>query len=188
MIGVLVILMGLNFDFFNMIEDFGGQVLVGNYILGNLGLSLDELECVINYIGMRQVNGCQVWVQNFVFFVLLFFVFMVQEIVQGIMYLWVCIVFDGLEICQNVFLLIVGCFMVVEFLWLLFIDILVNVVMIWYLVLVGGQMECGLVIVIVFLCGYEIFEVCVMGDMGCVFGGGEINVFEGLFLYDDIQY
>lgn len=186
--GVLATSTGPNPDFFNTTEDFGGQAPAGNYIPGNPALSLDSLEHAINYIGMRQVNGRQVRVQNFVLLVPPSLALTAQEIAQGTTYLRVRTAADGSEIRQNVSSPVAGRFTVVESPWLPLIDTSANAATTWYLVPAGGQTERGPAIVTAFLRGHETPEVRVMGDTGRALGGGEINAFEGSFSHDDIQY
>ncbi len=186
--GVLATSTGPNPDFFNTTEDFGGGAPAGNYIPGNPALSLDELERAINYIGMRQVNGRQVRVQNFVLLVPPSLALTAQEIAQGTTYLRVRTTSDGSEIRQNVSSPIAGRFTVVESPWLPLIDGSANSATTWYLVPAGGQTDRGPAIVTAFLRGHEVPEVRVMGDTGRALGGGEINAFEGSFSHDDIQY
>lgn len=186
--GVLATSTGPNPDFFNTTEDFGGQAPAGNYIPGNPPLSLDELERAINYIGMRQVNGRQVRVQNFVLLVPPALALTAQEIAQGTTYLRVRTTADGSEIRQNVSSPVAGRFTVVESPWLPLIDTSANAATTWYLVPAGGQTERGPAIVTAFLRGHETPEVRVMGDTGRALGGGEVNAFEGSFSHDDIQY
>ncbi|WGV35727.1 major capsid protein [Streptomyces phage Frankenweenie] len=186
--GVLATATGPNADFFNTTEDFGGQAPAGNYVPGNPPLTLDALEHAINYIGMRQVNGRQVRVQNFVLLVPPSLALTAQEIAQGTTYLRVRQLPDGTEMRQNVSSPVAGRFTVVESPWLPLIDTSANAASTWYLVPAGGQTERGPAIVTAFLRGHETPEVRVMGDTGRALGGGEINAFEGSFSHDDIQY
>ncbi|AYD81194.1 major capsid protein [Streptomyces phage JustBecause] len=186
--GVLATSTGPNPDFFNTTEDFGGQAPAGNYVPGNPPLTLDALEHAINYIGMRQVNGRQVRVQNFVLLVPPALALTAQEIAQGTTYLRVRSLPDGTEMRQNVSSPVAGRFTVVESPWLPLIDTSANAATTWYLVPAGGQTERGPAIVTAFLRGHETPEVRVMGDTGRALGGGEINAFEGSFSHDDIQY
>jgi len=186
--GVLATATGPNSDFFNTTEDFGGQAPAGNYVPGNPPLTLDALEHAINYIGMRQVNGRQVRVQNFVLLVPPSLALTAQEIAQGTTYLRVRQLPDGTEMRQNVSSPVAGRFTVVESPWLPLIDTSANAASTWYLVPAGGQTERGPAIVTAFLRGHETPEVRVMGDTGRALGGGEINAFEGSFSHDDIQY
>lgn len=186
--GVLATSTGPNADFFNTTEDFGGQAPAGNYVPGNPPLTLDALEHAINYIGMRQVAGRQVRVQNFVLLVPPSLALTAQEIAQGTTYLRVRQLPDGTEMRQNVSSPIAGRFTVVESPWLPLIDGSANAATTWYLVPAGGQTERGPAIVTAFLRGHETPEVRVMGDTGRALGGGEINAFEGSFSHDDIQY
>jgi len=186
--GVLATATGPNADFFNTTEDFGGQAPAGNYVPGNPPLTLDALEHAINYIGMRQVNGRQVRVQNFVLLVPPSLALTAQEIAQGTTYLRVRQLPDGTEMRQNVSSPVAGRFTVVESPWLPLIDTSANAATTWYLVPAGGQTERGPAIVTAFLRGHETPEVRVMGDTGRALGGGEINAFEGSFSHDDIQY
>lgn len=186
--GVLATATGPNADFFNTTEDFGGQAPAGNYVPGNPPLTLDALEHAINYIGMRQVNGRQVRVQNFVLLVPPSLALTAQEIAQGTTYLRVRQLPDGTEMRQNVSSPVAGRFTVVESPWLPLIDTSANASTTWYLVPAGGQTERGPAIVTAFLRGHETPEVRVMGDTGRALGGGEINAFEGSFSHDDIQY
>lgn len=186
--GVLATATGPNQDFFNTTEDFGGQAPAGNYVPGNPPLTLDALEHAINYIGMRQVNGRQVRVQNFVLLVPPSLALTAQEIAQGTTYLRVRQLPDGTEMRQNISSPIAGRFTVVESPWLPLIDSSANAATTWYLVPAGGQTERGPAIVTAFLRGHETPEVRVMGDTGRALGGGDINAFEGSFSHDDIQY
>src|ERR1044072_2062185 len=186
--GVLATATGPNADFFNTTEDFGGQAPAGNYVPGNPPLTLDALEHAINYIGMRQVNGRKVRVQNFVLLVPPSLALTAQEIAQGTTYLRVRQLPDGTEMRQNVSSPVAGRFTVVESPWLPLIDTSANAASTWYLVPAGGQTERGPAIVTAFLRGHETPEVRVMGDTGRALGGGEINAFEGSFSHDDIQY
>lgn len=186
--GVLATATGPNADFFNTTEDFGGQAPAGNYVPGNPPLTLDALEHAINYIGMRQVNGRQVRVQNFVLLVPPSLALTAQEIAQGTTYLRVRQLPDGTEMRQNVSSPVAGRFTVVESPWLPLIDTSANASTTWYLVPAGGQTERGPALVTAFLRGHETPEVRVMGDTGRALGGGEINAFEGSFSHDDIQY
>ncbi|HET8985231.1 MAG TPA: hypothetical protein VFN03_05685 [Trueperaceae bacterium] len=186
--GVLATSTGPNADFFNTTEDFGGQAPAGNYVPGNPPLTLDALEHAINYIGMRQVAGRQVRVQNFVLLVPPSLALTAQEIAQGTTYLRVRTVADGSEIRQNISSPVAGRFTVVESPWLPLIDTSANAATTWYLIPAGGQTERGPAIVTAFLRGHETPEVRVMGDTGRALGGGEINAFEGSFSHDDIQY
>lgn len=186
--GVLATSTGPNPDFFNTTEDFGGQAPAGNYVPGNPPLTLDALEHAINYIGMRQVNGRQVRVQNFVLLVPPSLALTAQEIAQGTTYLRVRTLPDGTEMRQNVSSPVAGRFTVVESPWLPLIDTSANASTTWYLVPAGGQTDRGPAIVTAFLRGHEVPEVRVMGDTGRALGGGEINAFEGSFSHDDIQY
>lgn len=186
--GVLATSTGPNPDFFNTTEDFGGQAPAGNFVPGNPPLTLDALEHAINYIGMRQVAGRQVRVQNFVLLVPPSLALTAQEIAQGTTYLRVRQVADGSEIRQNISSPVAGRFTVVESPWLPLIDSSANAATTWYLVPAGGQTERGPAIVTAFLRGHETPEVRVMGDTGRALGGGEINAFEGSFSHDDIQY
>lgn len=186
--GVLATSTGPNPDFFNTTEDFGGQAPAGNFVPGNPPLTLDALEHAINYIGMRQVAGRQVRVQNFVLLVPPSLALTAQEIAQGTTYLRVRQVADGSEIRQNISSPVAGRFTVVESPWLPLIDSSANAATTWYLIPAGGQTERGPAIVTAFLRGHETPEVRVMGDTGRALGGGEINAFEGSFSHDDIQY
>ncbi|AXH66190.1 major capsid protein [Streptomyces phage Satis] len=186
--GVLATSTGPNPDFFNTTEDFGGQAPAGNYVPGNPPLTLDALEHAINYIGMRQVAGRQVRVQNYVLLVPPSLALTAQEISQSTTYMRVRQLPDGTEMRQNVSSPIAGRFTVVESSWLPLIDSSANSATTWYLVPAGGQTDRGPAIVTAFLRGHETPEVRVMGDTGRALGGGEINAFEGSFSHDDIQY
>lgn len=186
--GVLATSTGPNPDFFNTTEDFGGQAPAGNYIEGNPALSIDSLEQAINQIGMRQVNGRQVRVQNFVLLVPPSLALTAQEIAQGTTYLRVRTLADGSEIRQNVSSPVAGRFTVVESPWLPLIDSSANAATTWYLVPAGGQTDRGPAIVTAFLRGHETPEVRVFGDTGRALGGGDLSAFEGSFSHDDIQY
>lgn len=186
--GVLATSTGPNPDFFNTTEDFGGQAPAGNYIEGNPALSIDSLEQAINQIGMRQVNGRQVRVQNFVLLVPPSLALTAQEIAQGTTYLRVRTLADGSEIRQNVSSPVAGRFTVVESPWLPLIDNSANAATTWYLIPAGGQTDRGPAIVTAFLRGHETPEVRVFGDTGRALGGGDISAFEGSFSHDDIQY
>jgi hypothetical protein len=186
--GVLATSTGPNPDFFNTTEDFGGQVPAGNYVPENPPLSIDALEQAINYIGMRQVAGRQVRVQNFVLLVPPSLALTANEIAQGTTYLRVRTLADGSEIRQNVSSPVAGRFTVVESPWLPLIDGSANSSTTWYLVPAGGQTDRGPAIVTAFLRGHETPEVRVMGDTGRALGGGDLSPFEGSFSHDDIQY
>lgn len=186
--GVLATATGPNPDFFNTTENFGGGAPTGNYVPGNPGLSIDSLEQAINYIGMRQVGGRQVRVQNFVLLVPPSLALTANEIAQGTTYLRVRTLADGSEIRQNVSSPVAGRFTVVESPWLPLIDSSANAATTWYLVPAGGQTDRGPAIVTAFLRGHEIPEVRVMGDTGRALGGGDLSAFEGSFSHDDIQY
>jgi hypothetical protein len=186
--GVLATSTGPNPDFFNTTEDFGTLAPAGNYVEDNPALSLDALERAINQIGMRQVAGRQVRVQNFVLLVPPSLALTAQEIAQGTTYLRVRDLPDGTQMRQNVSSPVAGRFTVVESPWLPLIDTSANAATTWYLVPAGGQTERGPAIVTAFLRGHETPEVRVMGDTGRALGGGEISAFEGSFSHDDIQY
>lgn len=186
--GVLATSTGPNPDFFNTTEDFGSMAPAGNYIEGNPPLSLDALERAIAQVGMRQVNGRQVRVQNFVLLVPPSLTLIAQEIAQGTTYLRVRTLADGSEMRQNVSSPVAGRFTVVESPWLPLIDTSANATTTWYLVPAGGQTDRGPAIVTAFLRGHETPEVRVMGDTGRALGGGELSAFEGSFSHDDIQY
>lgn len=186
--GVLATSTGPNPDFFNTTENFGPGAPVGNYVDGNPPLTLDALEHAINQIGMRQVAGRQVRVQNFVLLVPPSLALTAQEIAQGTTYLRVRQLPDGTEMRQNVSSPVAGRFTVVESPWLPLIDSSPNAATTWYLVPAGGQTDRGPAIVTAFLRGHETPEVRVMGDTGRALGGGDISAFEGSFSHDDIQY
>lgn len=186
--GVLATSTGPNPDFFNSTEDFGSNAPTGNYVDGNPALTLDALEHAINQIGMRQVAGRQVRVQNFVLLVPPSLALTAQEIAQGTTYLKVRQLPDGTEMRQNVSSPVAGRFTVVESPWLPLIDSSPNAATTWYLVPAGGQTDRGPAIVTAFLRGHETPEVRVMGDTGRALGGGDISAFEGSFSHDDIQY
>ena len=186
--GVLATATGPNPDFFNTTENFGPGAPRGNFIPGNPALNLDSLEKAINFIGMRQVAGRQVRVQNFVLLVPPSLALTAQEIAQGTTYLRVRHLSDGTEIRQNIASPIAGRFTVVESPWLPLIDLSPTSATTWYLIPAGGQTERGPAIVTAFLRGHETPEVRVMGDQGRSLGGGEVSPFEGSFSHDDIQY
>lgn len=186
--GVLATSTGPNPDFFNSTENFGPSAPAGNYVDGNPPLTLDSLERAIAQIGMRQVNGRQVRVQNFVLLVPPSLALTAQEIAQGTTYLRVRQLPDGTEMRQNVSSPVAGRFTVVESPWLPLIDSSANAATTWYLVPAGGQTERGPAIVTAFLRGHETPEVRVMGDTGRALGGGDISAFEGSFSHDDVQY
>ncbi|MER6605769.1 hypothetical protein ABT282_07590 [Streptomyces sp. NPDC000927] len=186
--GVLATADGPNPDFFNLVENFGIQVGAGNYIKDNPPLSLDSLEKAIQQIGMRQVNGRQVRVQNFVLLVPPSLALTAQSIAQSTTYVRVQRLSTDEEIRTNVASPVAGRFTVVESPWLPLIDRSPSAASTWYLLPAGGQTERGPAIVTAFLRGHEIPEVRVMGDTGQAIGGGDISAFEGSFSHDDIQY
>ena len=186
--GVLATATGPNPDFFNTTEDFGVQVSSGNYVEDNPPLSLDALEQAIQQIGMRNINGRMVRVQNFVLLVPPSLALTAHEIAQATTYMRVTTDGAGNEIRINVASPIAGRFTVVESQWLPLIDLSANAATTWYLVPAGGTTERGPAIVTAFLRGHESPEVRVMGDTGRSIGGGDISAFEGSFSHDDIQY
>lgn len=186
--GVLATSTGPNPDFFNTTEDFGSQVPPGNYVTNNPPLSLEALEQAINQIGMRNVNGRMVRVQNYVLLVPPSLALTANEIAQATTYMRVTRDVDGNEIRINVASPIAGRFTVVESPWLPLIDLSADAATTWYLVPAGGTTERGPAIVTAFLRGHESPEVRVMGDTGRTLGGGEVSAFEGSFSHDDIQY
>lgn len=186
--GVLATSTGPNPDFFNTTEDFGSQVPAGNYVTNNPPLSLEALEQAITQIGMRNVNGRMVRVQNFVLLVPPSLALTAHEIAQATTYMRVTRDVDGNEIRINVASPIAGRFTVVESQWLPLIDLSADAATTWYLVPAGGTTERGPAIVTAFLRGHESPEVRVMGDTGRSLGGGEVSAFEGSFSHDDIQY
>ena len=186
--GVLATAEGPNPDFFNTTENFGSQVPSGNYVRNNPPLSLRALEQAIQEIGMRQVAGRQVRVQNFVLLVPPSLALTAHSIAQGTTYMHVQRLSTDEEIRTNVASPIAGRFTVVESPWLPLIDQSPNAATTWYLVPAGGQTERGPAIVTAFLRGHETPEVRVMGDTGRALGGAEISAFEGSFSHDDIQY
>jgi hypothetical protein len=186
--GVLATASGPNPDFFTLTEDFGQLVSPGNYVRNNPPLSLKALEQAITEIGMRQVNGRQVRVQNFVLLVPPSLALTAHSIAQSTTYVHVQRLATDEEIRTNVSSPIAGRFTVVESPWLPLIDQSPTAATTWYLVPAGGQTERGPAIVTAFLRGHEIPEVRVMGDTGRAIGGGDISAFEGSFSHDDIQY
>ncbi|MBD3004537.1 hypothetical protein [Streptomyces sp. 5-10] len=186
--GVLATAEGPNPDFFNQAENFGSQVGTGNYVKDNPPLSLDALEKAIQQIGMRQVNGRQVRVQNFVLLVPPSLALTAQAIAQSTTYVRVHRLATDEEIRTNVSSPVAGRFTVVESPWLPLIDQSRAAPTTWYLLPAGGQTERGPAIVTAFLRGHEVPEVRVMGDTGRAIGGGDIPAFEGSFSHDDIQY
>lgn len=186
--GVLATAQGPNPDFFTLSEDFGNQVAPGNYVRDNPALSLKALEKAITEIGMRQVNGRQVRVQNFVLLVPPSLALTAHSIAQSTTYVHVQRLATDEEIRTNVSSPIAGRFTVVESPWLPLIDLSPSAPTTWYLLPAGGQTERGPAIVTAFLRGHEIPEVRVMGDTGRAIGGAEISAFEGSFSHDDIQY
>lgn len=186
--GVLATATGPNPDFFNQSENFGAQVPAGNYVGNNPPLSLMALEQAIQEIGMRQVAGRQVRVQNFVLLVPPALALTAHAIAQSTTYMRVQRTATDEEIRYNVSSPIAGRFTVVESAWLPLIDQSPTAATTWYLVPAGGETERGPAIVTAFLRGHEIPEVRVMGDTGRALGGAEISAFEGSFSHDDIQY
>lgn len=186
--GVLATADGPNPDFFNQTENFGVQVPAGNYVRNNPPLSLRALEQAIQEIGMRQVAGRQVRVQNFVLLVPPSLALTAHSIAQSTTYVHVQRLATDEEIRTNVSSPIAGRFTVVESPWLPLIDQSATAGTTWYLVPAGGQTERGPAIVTAFLRGHETPEVRVMGDTGRALGGAEISAFEGSFSHDDIQY
>jgi hypothetical protein len=186
--GVLATAEGPNPDFFNLDENFGTQVPPGNYVPDNPPLSLKALEEAIQYIGMRQVAGRQVRVQNFVLLVPPSLALTAHSIAQSTTYVHVQRVSTDEEYRTNVASPIAGRFTVVESPWLPLIDQSPNAATTWYLIPAGGQTERGPAIVTAFLRGHESPEVRVMGDTGRALGGAELSAFEGSFSHDDIQY
>lgn len=186
--GVLATANGPNPDFFTHTEDFGHQVPNGNYVRDNPALNLKSLEQAISEIGMRQVNGRQVRVQNFVLLVPPSLALTAHSIAQSVTYVHVQRLATDEEIRTNVSSPIAGRFTVVESPWLPLIDQSPSAATTWYLIPAGGQTERGPAIVTAFLRGHEIPEVRVMGDTGRAIGGAEINAFEGSFSHDDVQY
>src|SRR5688572_1289244 len=85
--GVLATSTGPNPDFFNTTENFGSQVPEGNYVTNNPPLSLEALEQAITQIGMRNVNGRMVRVQNFVLLVPPSLALTAREIAQATTYM-----------------------------------------------------------------------------------------------------
>lgn len=186
--GVLATADGPNPDFFTMTENFGTQVPAGNYVPNNPPLSLRALEEAIQYIGMRQVAGRQVRVQNFVLLVPPSLALTAHSIAQSTTYVHVQRLSTDEEIRTNVSSPVAGRFTVVESPWLPLIDQSPTSPTTWYLVPAGGQTDRGPAIVTAFLRGNETPEVRVMGDTGRALGGAEISAFEGSFSHDDIQY
>lgn len=186
--GVLATSDGPNPDFFNQTENFGTQVADGNYIRNNPPLSLMAVEQAIQEIGMRQVNGRQVRVQNFVLLVPPSLALTAHQIAQSTTYVKVQRLATDEEIRYNVASPVAGRFTVVESAWLPLIDLSASSATTWYLVPAGGQTERGPAIVTAFLRGHEMPEVRVMGDTGRALGGAEVSAFEGSFSHDDIQY
>lgn len=186
--GVLATAEGPNPDFFNTTENFGAQVPAGNYVKDNPPLSLRALEQAIQEIGMRQVAGRQVMVQNFVLLVPPSLALTAHSIAQSTTYVHVQRLSTDEEIRTNVASPIAGRFSVVESPWLPLIDRSATSATTWYLIPAGGQSDRGPVIVTAFLRGHETPEVRVMGDTGQAIGGGEVPAFEGSFSHDDIQY
>lgn len=186
--GVLATSTGPNPDFFNTTESFGSLAPNGNYVDGNPPLSLDALEQAIYQIGMRQVAGRQVRIQNFVLLVPPSLALTAQEIAQGTTYLRVRDLPDGTQMRQNISSPVAGRFTVVESPWLPLIDTSANAATTWYLVPAGGVTDRGPAIVTAFLRGHETPDVRVDGTAGRALGGGDISAFEGSFSHDDIQY
>ena len=186
--GVLATATGPNPDFFTLAEDFGQLVQPGNYVRNNPPLTLKSLEQAITEIGMRQVNGRQVRVQNFVLLVPPSLALTAHSIAQSTTYVHVQRLATDEEIRTNVSSPIAGRFTVVESPWLPLIDQSPNSATTWYLVPAGGQTERGPSIVTAFLRGHETPEVRALGDTGRALGGGDINPYEGSFSHDDIQY
>jgi hypothetical protein len=186
--GVLATSTGPNPDFFNTVQDFGPQVVPGNYVQDNPPLSLDALEKAMQQIGMRMINGRMVRVQNFVLLVPPSLALTAHEIAQATTYMRVTTDGSGNEIRINVASPIAGRFTVVESQWLPLIDQSADAATTWYLVPAGGVTERGPAIVTAFLRGHESPEVRVMGDTGRALGGAEVSAFEGSFSHDDIQY
>src|SRR5690606_9786788 len=100
--GVLATADGPNPDFFNLSENFGSQVGAGNYVKDNPPLSLDSLEKAIQQIGMRQVNGRQVRVQNYVLLVPPSLTLTAQAVAQSTTYVRVHRLATDEEIRTNV--------------------------------------------------------------------------------------
>lgn len=186
--GVLTTATGPNPDFFTLTEEFGPLVPSGNYVRDNPPLSLRAVEQAITEIGMRQVGGRQVRVQNFVLLVPPALALTAHSIAQSTTYVHVQRLATDEEIRTNVSSPVAGRFTVVESPWLPLIDNSPSAATTWYLIPAGGQTERGPAIVTAFLRGHEIPEVRVMGDTGRAIGGGDISAFEGSFSHDDIQY
>lgn len=186
--GVVATADGPNPDFFNTVQNFGTQVGTGNYVKDNPPLSLRSLEQAIQEIGMRQVAGRQVQVQNFVLLVPPALALTAHSIAQSTTYVHVQRLATDEEIRTNVASPIAGRFSVVESPWLPLIDRSATSATTWYLLPAGGNTDRGPAIVTSFLRGHESPEVRVMGDTGRAIGGGDISAFEGSFSHDDIQY
>lgn len=186
--GVLATADGPNPDFFNTTENFGTSAPAGNYVEDNPPLSLKSLEEAIQQIGMRQVNGRQVRVQNFVLLVPPSLALTAQSIAQSTTYIHVQRLATDEEIRTNVSSPVAGRFTVVESPWLPLIDRSPNAATTWYLLPAGGQTDRGPAIVTAFLRGHEAPEVRVTGDTGRSLGGGDVSAFEGSFSHDDVQY
>lgn len=186
--GVLATSDGPNPDFFNTVEDFGSQVPAGNYVRNNPPLSLKALEEAIQQIGMRQVAGRQVRVQNFVLLVPPSLTLTAMSIAQSTTYVHVQRLATDEEIRTNVSSPVAGRFSVVESPWLPQIDQSETSASTWYLLPAGGQTERGPAIVTSFLRGHESPEVLAKVDAGRAIGGAEVSAFDGSFSHDDIQY
>lgn len=186
--GVLATSSGPNPDFFNTDQPFGTMVGRGNYVKNNPALSLKALEDAMQQIGMRQVAGRQVQVQNYVLLVPPSLALTAHSIAQSTTYVHVQRLSTDEEIRTNVASPIAGRFTVVESPWLPLIDRSATAATTWYLVPAGGSTDRGPAVVTAFLRGHEVPEVRVMGDTGRAIGGGDISAFEGSFSHDDIQY
>ena len=186
--GVLATASGPNPDFFNTDQPFGPMVGNGNYVKNNPPLSLKAVEDAIQQIGMRQVAGRQVTVQNFVLLVPPSLALTAHSIAQSTTYVHVQRLSTDEEIRTNVSSPVAGRFTVVESNWLPLIDRSSTAATTWYLLPAGGNTDRGPAIVTSFLRGHETPEVRVMGDTGRTLGGGDLSAFEGSFSHDDIQY
>lgn len=186
--GVLATASGPNPDFFNTDQPFGPMVGNGNYVKNNPALSLKAVEDAIQQIGMRQIAGRQVAVQNFVLLVPPSLALTAHSIAQSTTYVHVQRLSTDEEIRTNVSSPVAGRFTVVESNWLPLIDRSSTAATTWYLIPAGGTTDRGPAIVTAFLRGHETPEVRVLGDTGRTLGGGDVSAFEGSFSHDDIQY
>lgn len=188
---------GPNPDFFDPNIPFGPNAPAGNYLRGNGDNVVDNnpltvfaVERAIEQVGLRQVNGNPVTVQNWTLVVppsLEFTALRVASIASFEQVTGDPSAPGGQQryILPN---LVSGRFTVVVNPWLSLIDQSDTAATTWYMVPTGGSDGTRQAIILAFLAGEETPDLRISNLAGNSIGGGTVDEYRGSFSHDDVQF